>query len=549
MANRALLVGIDSYPDPVNRLNSCINDTLAFKDLLSGLGFRDSSIRVLHDADATLAGVRDGLDWLFAQAQPDDRLVFFQSSHGYRYLKGDVMTEVLCEYDDFLEDTELVSRSSGLPPDVLTVVLDACHSGGMDKSIFVRNTPHAVRAKVFIPPAEKQLLAANSLTAVRGLKPFGRTALLDEASLARNMANVPNKAPLAKAPITGNLELDGILFAACQADQTAAAGSDETHRFSAFTYAVTTEMDSTISVASLCDRVVQCLASLNMNQTPAVFAPATHQEVLAETFISMSQATTKEWMQKFEALLGSTGPSGPAAPEKDHTAPTGRIRTSNGEKEEKEMSTSTMDQAIETILEGIRDASPGAAKDWDVEEWGQVLDGWRPDFALCAAAVAPAVAAAVPTMAKGKGLAAQKSVSNPDNLGRKDLWDVALQTARIVVPAVLDALGNEPDAGSKGLHADTQEMERRIAASAPARRLGDKDFFRFVNSVISDLAPMVIDAVTKDYSPGSRPATGTVGSALPLGLSEAERKSFWDDALDIAGHVLPYVVQVAAAVA
>jgi hypothetical protein len=35
MVQRALLVGIDQYPDPRNNLNSCVADTLAFRDALA----------------------------------------------------------------------------------------------------------------------------------------------------------------------------------------------------------------------------------------------------------------------------------------------------------------------------------------------------------------------------------------------------------------------------------------------------------------------------------------------------------------------------------
>ncbi len=48
-AKRALLVGIDVYPDPQNNLNSCIADTVRFQGLLqSYYGFEAQNITVLH---------------------------------------------------------------------------------------------------------------------------------------------------------------------------------------------------------------------------------------------------------------------------------------------------------------------------------------------------------------------------------------------------------------------------------------------------------------------------------------------------------------------
>ncbi|MEP7089030.1 MAG: caspase family protein, partial [Nocardioidaceae bacterium] len=79
MARRALLVGLDVYPDPRNNLNSCVADTLAFKVMLQDdFGFDPAAITLLHNQDATLANVRTGLDTLFAGAHTGDQLVYFE---------------------------------------------------------------------------------------------------------------------------------------------------------------------------------------------------------------------------------------------------------------------------------------------------------------------------------------------------------------------------------------------------------------------------------------------------------------------------------------
>ena len=80
---RALLVGIDQYPDPRNNLNSCVNDTLAFRNMLmSSYGFNPADITLLHNRDATLDRVRTALDALCSGVTTGDRIVFFDSSHG-----------------------------------------------------------------------------------------------------------------------------------------------------------------------------------------------------------------------------------------------------------------------------------------------------------------------------------------------------------------------------------------------------------------------------------------------------------------------------------
>src|SRR4051812_2806896 len=137
VSKRALLVGIDVYPDPRNNLNSCVADTQRFASLLRNYyGFAPQDITFLHNGAATLANVRIGLSRLFAGAGAADEVVFFESSHGYRYVKGSTYTEVLCLYDQFLEDTELVQLSQQVPPGTFTCVVDACHSAGLDKLFF-----------------------------------------------------------------------------------------------------------------------------------------------------------------------------------------------------------------------------------------------------------------------------------------------------------------------------------------------------------------------------------------------------------------------------
>src|SRR5690349_8637365 len=119
MTKRALLVGIDIYPDPHNNLNSCVADTLAFKRLLQQYyGFDSTAIQLLHNQNATVANVQEGLDALFDRVVSGDYVVYFESSHGYRYPEGDTMTEVLCLYDGFLKDSEFVQRTRSLPPGV-----------------------------------------------------------------------------------------------------------------------------------------------------------------------------------------------------------------------------------------------------------------------------------------------------------------------------------------------------------------------------------------------------------------------------------------------
>ncbi|GAB4239321.1 MAG: caspase family protein [Deltaproteobacteria bacterium] len=140
---KALLVGINRYPDPRNELKGCVNDVRQMAETLkSRYGFLsgDANLRILTDARATTKAILDGLAWLTAGASPGDTLVFHYSGHGSQVpdRNGDETTdrldEILCPYDlDWehpLTDEDLAAATARVPPGaLLTVILDCCHSG------------------------------------------------------------------------------------------------------------------------------------------------------------------------------------------------------------------------------------------------------------------------------------------------------------------------------------------------------------------------------------------------------------------------------------
>ena len=139
---KALLVGINRYPDPRNELKGCVNDVRQMAETLkSRYGFPgDGNMRILTDARATTKAILDGLAWLTAGASPGDSLVFHYSGHGSQVpdRNGDETTdrldEILCPYDlDWdhpLTDDDLAAACANVPQGaLLTVILDCCHSG------------------------------------------------------------------------------------------------------------------------------------------------------------------------------------------------------------------------------------------------------------------------------------------------------------------------------------------------------------------------------------------------------------------------------------
>ena len=139
---KALLVGINRYPDPGNELKGCVNDVRQMADTLKRrFGFpADGNLRTLTDGRATTKAILDGLAWLADGASPGDSLVFHYSGHGSQVpdRNGDETTdhldEILCPYDlDWdhpLTDDDLAAACAHIPQGaLLTVILDCCHSG------------------------------------------------------------------------------------------------------------------------------------------------------------------------------------------------------------------------------------------------------------------------------------------------------------------------------------------------------------------------------------------------------------------------------------
>lgn len=193
MTKRALLVGIDIYPYPPNNLNSCVNDTMAFREMLIGnYGFSVDDITLLHNQDATYAQVTAALADLVADASSGDQLVYFESSHGYQRPVNGVMTECLCLYDQFFDDTDFIDRTKDVPAGVMTVVLDACHSGGMEKMFFPEGQPSVARAKVYQPTPDELAQRTGLLQSVTSFKFFGlkttRQAGLSRKCFRRNVS-------------------------------------------------------------------------------------------------------------------------------------------------------------------------------------------------------------------------------------------------------------------------------------------------------------------------------------------------------------------------
>lgn len=143
---RALLVGINDYPDPANKLEGCVNDVFMMSSVLQESGFDPAEIRVVLDDRATTQGIMDRLHWLLDGVRDGDERVLFYSGHGAQIPgysakdEPDHIDECLVPYDfdwspaHAILDNQFCELYSQLPYDSYFVaVFDCCHSGGLTR--------------------------------------------------------------------------------------------------------------------------------------------------------------------------------------------------------------------------------------------------------------------------------------------------------------------------------------------------------------------------------------------------------------------------------
>jgi metacaspase-1 len=143
---RALLVGINDYPDPANRLEGCVNDVFLLSSVLQESGFDPKDIRVVLDHRATTANILERLHWLLDDVRDGAERLLFYSGHGAQIptysVRGeaDHLDECLVPYDfdwtpeHAIRDKQFVEFYSQLPYGARFVaVFDCCHAGGLTR--------------------------------------------------------------------------------------------------------------------------------------------------------------------------------------------------------------------------------------------------------------------------------------------------------------------------------------------------------------------------------------------------------------------------------
>jgi uncharacterized caspase-like protein len=158
MNNKALLVGINAYPNPNNNLRGCINDIVDMEYFIASKNkvYAKENIKTLTDSRATKKGILDHLNWLLLGASAGDQILFQYSGHGAQIpshstaIEKDGLDEIICPYDfngeaaagTAISDKEFASIFAKIPQGVHFVwISDSCHSEDLSrKHEFVTDT-------------------------------------------------------------------------------------------------------------------------------------------------------------------------------------------------------------------------------------------------------------------------------------------------------------------------------------------------------------------------------------------------------------------------
>ncbi len=130
----ALVIGIDDYQPPLNRLTTAVNDAKAMGKLLEeGYGFK---VKYLLDHDATRFNILDALAKYETTVKPPDSVLVYYAGHGYldqqtkRAYWIPVDANSKFSPNRIISD-DLMNEVSDVPARHVLVISDSCYSGDM----------------------------------------------------------------------------------------------------------------------------------------------------------------------------------------------------------------------------------------------------------------------------------------------------------------------------------------------------------------------------------------------------------------------------------
>ncbi len=300
---RALVIGINEYPDLANRLDGCINDTFLVSAALQERRFEPQNIRALLNERATHDAIMERLHWLLDGAQDEHERVLFYSGHGAQIpaygaeLEVDHLDECLVPWDfDWSDRTAIIDKQfyqlySQLPYKTqFLTIFDCCHAGGMtrDGSSKVRgiNPPDDIRHRILQWNAAKQTWAERTLPtrkhAIGGDKER-QEKYVGESGATFRLGRAMGLRRLSKRQFDQTRKLRGhegpfmpVIFEACGEDQLAYEYRDGVTSYGAFTFCMIKNLRrrSRSTFKGIVARTAGTLKDLGYDQTPQVVGPS-----------------------------------------------------------------------------------------------------------------------------------------------------------------------------------------------------------------------------------------------------------------------------------
>ena len=310
-ARKALLIGINDYPQPEHCLQGCVNDVFLISALLQERGYAPQDILVVLNERATTARITDRLDWLLKGVQAGDERVLYYSGHGAQVVLGteegesDHKVETLVSHDfDWkdnlgITDDLLAQYYSQLPYGArLSLILDCCHAGGMTRasggSVRGLNPPDDIRHKslqwdrelqMWLPrqtlDLRERLRVQSPEEVARFLGRDGATQKMGRAvSLWADAPPAPRKTRAATQ--SPSAPYNPVVLAACDEDQFAYEYTHGSVPFGAMTFMLAQQMRSRTrgktleDIQSHCNRVL--IDKLGYAQTVQLYRPRGHSQ-------------------------------------------------------------------------------------------------------------------------------------------------------------------------------------------------------------------------------------------------------------------------------
>lgn len=302
---KALLIGINEYPDPAQRLEGCVNDVFMMSSVLQDCGVPPEAIRTCLNERATAEGILSRLAWLLDRPGPGDELIFYYSGHGARVpeygenFEPDHHVETLVPWDfdwtpeRYISDDQIFDLYSQLPYECrLVMIFDCCHSGDMHRQGGMRPRgivpPDDIRHRELKWDNKTQMWVSRDFERINGgFTPHkelaaryfggdGTTERIGRAPMLRRAMSASKYDRLKKQeggePLGPYLP---VIIEACAEQEYSYEYRHGATSYGAFTYSLASILrrEKTITFENLVKQTGERLAELRYDQRPQILGP------------------------------------------------------------------------------------------------------------------------------------------------------------------------------------------------------------------------------------------------------------------------------------